>query len=340
MLNNKNKHINGNVLILMIIIIIIISIFYYFNFSKTIAHGQILSSGDCNVGDFDICTNTSGILNNNTDQLIDNSSVINYQYSNQSLTSQNDSYLSFGVFNTLDPTDYPYCVYLTSSLSYQSKGENVTALQKYLTDRGFLETGTTGFYGRATELAVKKFQYKNEIDTTGIAGPITRETIKNLTCNPITKTVTINKPVSPAGKKYIDQDFSSTSYISSSASQVNLPKTSVVIPTTKANSSTTNYVSVKIPTTTNVKSEQIITSPSLNHSSIIAENNSSKLSSISGIFSSINKNNLYFIYKTNSTSPGFCMTLNNTDCTKNTNYQPLTDGVSTDIFDASNLSNG
>jgi len=339
MSDNKNKYQykKRNILFL-IIIIIIIFISFYFNFSKTVAHGQDLSSGDCNVGDFDICTNSSGIQNNNTNQVNVNS--MTYQYSNQSLSSQNDSYLSYGVFNSLDPSNYPYCVYLTSSLSYQSKGENVTALQKYLTDRGFLETGTTGFYGRATELAVKKFQYKNEIDTTGITGPITRETIKNLTCSPITKTVTINKPVTPSGKKYIDQDFTSTSYISSNVSKNSSIKTSVVIPKTKANLSNTNYTSVKISTTTNTKSEQTVTSPSLNISNNITENNYSKLSSVSGSFSSINKNNLYFIYKTNSTSPGFCVTLNNTDCTKSINYQPLTDGVSTDIFDASNLSNG
>jgi len=247
-------------------------------------------------------------------------------------------YLGFGVFNDLDPTDYEFCVYLPKHLQYKSRGNDVTALQNYLLDRGFLELSATGFYGRATELAIKKFQYKNEIDVTGKAEALTRETIKSLTCSELTytKMVTLVKKTSPANRTYQDIDFTTATEedLFESKDRV-IPITDNLAPINKKRISTSSIV---IPTTDFNLDHKIITTPTTTQANPLGMNtnvnNNRKLKSTSGIFSSTNKNNLYVIYQSHATAPGICLTLNNTDCNDNSNFQELIDGNSSELFEA------
>ena len=253
------------------------------------------------------------------------------------------SNLSVGVFNGLNPTDYEYCVFIPINLAFRSKGRDVTALQNYLFDRGFMEVEATGHYGRATELAIQKFQHKNEIDITGIAGPITRNTIKDLTCSErtYTKTVTVKKKTSPTFRIYKDIDFTIQENIAT------LPivkstnnKVQAVLPTTnnKNNNkdSTTDSQYSKI-TTLPLNDDEAPIKP-VEASLSIPKNNNLKLSSSSGKLSSENKNNLYFIYKSSANEPGICITLNNIDCNDINNYKQIVDGDTNPLFESSNLS--
>mgnify|MGYP000923095957 FL=1 len=80
------------------------------------------------------------------------------------------------------------CIDLTStSLRYQAKdadtNNEVTALQTFLNDAGFLPTVATGFFGSGTVKAVKAFQKANSINATGYVGPNTRAAVKRVSCS-------------------------------------------------------------------------------------------------------------------------------------------------------------
>ncbi len=86
-----------------------------------------------------------------------------------------------------DETTESSCIDLsTKVLKYKSRDANtngeVSVLQDYLNDKGFLTQGATGFYGLKTVDAVKKFQRSNGIMTTGSVGALTKKFIYNDTC--------------------------------------------------------------------------------------------------------------------------------------------------------------
>ena len=65
----------------------------------------------------------------------------------------------------------------TSFKSYMvngSRGDEVTKLQQLLKQKGYLQSDATGFFGKQTEDAVKKFQKDNGIEETGTCGQYTR----------------------------------------------------------------------------------------------------------------------------------------------------------------------
>ena len=73
------------------------------------------------------------------------------------------------------------CVYLTSSQSLGSSdattGGQVSILQRFLINKGFLSTSTgnpTGYYGAQTVAAVKAYQASVGVNLTGTVGPLTR----------------------------------------------------------------------------------------------------------------------------------------------------------------------
>ncbi len=89
--------------------------------------------------------------------------------------------------NGADETTESSCIDLsTKVLKYKSRDSNtngeVSVLQDYLNDKGFLTQGATGFYGLKTVDAVKKFQKNNGILTTGSVGALTKKFIYNDTC--------------------------------------------------------------------------------------------------------------------------------------------------------------
>lgn len=81
---------------------------------------------------------------------------------------------------------------LTSPLFFGLRGNDVTALQQYLAqDKNLYPEGLiTGYFGRLTEAAVKKFQEKHGIESIGIVGPKTRAKLNELRKNLTGATIT------------------------------------------------------------------------------------------------------------------------------------------------------
>ena len=93
------------------------------------------------------------------------------------------------------------CVNLVNNLRYKMKdvttdGE-VTALQDFLIANNFMTGESTGYFGAGTLKAVKLFQMKKGLNPTGYVGPLTRDTIKKMSCD--TMFVSDTLPVSTAG---------------------------------------------------------------------------------------------------------------------------------------------
>ena len=61
----------------------------------------------------------------------------------------------------------------SASLKKGDESDQVKALQLKLIEKGYLTTEATGFFGSATESAVKKFQKDNGLSQDGVAGPST-----------------------------------------------------------------------------------------------------------------------------------------------------------------------
>ncbi len=79
----------------------------------------------------------------------------------------------------------------TGSTDTNASG-NVTRLQNFLKEVGFLSATPNGVFGPATLTAVKKYQTSQSLSSTGFVGPLTRSTIKAKSCAQITA------PTSPA----------------------------------------------------------------------------------------------------------------------------------------------
>lgn len=88
----------------------------------------------------------------------------------------------------------PSCVNLNSNLKQGMKNTEITSLQNFLKDKGYLNASATGFFGAQTFKAVKVFQKDNNINATGFIGPVTRAFINKLTC--INNTNSINETIS------------------------------------------------------------------------------------------------------------------------------------------------
>lgn len=71
---------------------------------------------------------------------------------------------------------------LTRALAFGSKGKDVSELQEFLKTYSdiYPEGLVTGYYGRATENAVKRLQEKHGLEKAGVVGPKTREKLKFL----------------------------------------------------------------------------------------------------------------------------------------------------------------
>ncbi|MBI2639430.1 MAG: peptidoglycan-binding protein [Candidatus Sungbacteria bacterium] len=79
----------------------------------------------------------------------------------------------------------------TKTLRRGSTGDDVRRLQEVLNSRGVYPEGlATGFFGPATERAVKRFQERNGLESVGIVGPKTREKLNEF--------ADIPKPLTPA----------------------------------------------------------------------------------------------------------------------------------------------
>lgn len=298
-------------------------------------YNQYLNLGNANNqsgNNTNISTTTQSNLQNNTQPVIQDQNVI----------IEFDPSLASGPFLNLDPADYPYCVSLSHDLSYgvrdtTTKGD-VSALQSYLTDRGFLETGATGFYGRSTDIAVRRFEYRNQIEVNGIVRQDFRDILKELTCQKYQKISYVDKPLSPS------KNFStanSTKVTTTSTRKATIIPTTKIAPTQSVLKTTSKTV---IPSTnanvSKAPSGVVSISPAPTNPNPISGPvlDNAKLSSPYGVLSLSNRNNLYFTFNTTSPTPTICININGTDCSLSSNNLPIKEGVNGSLYEAVNLS--
>ena len=78
------------------------------------------------------------------------------------------------------------CVTITHNLRFLSSdkttGGDVSKLQTFLKNTGYLTAAPSGYFGGQTLTAVKKFQAKEGINATGYVGPVTIGKIANKSC--------------------------------------------------------------------------------------------------------------------------------------------------------------
>ncbi|RJQ35388.1 hypothetical protein C4556_00290, partial [Candidatus Parcubacteria bacterium] len=73
----------------------------------------------------------------------------------------------------------------SSDLSHGSKGSDVSSLQQFLVSQNYPGTGSwmvTGYYGRATEAAVRNFQAGSGLIQSGVVDRATRNAIRERSC--------------------------------------------------------------------------------------------------------------------------------------------------------------
>lgn len=89
--------------------------------------------------------------------------------------------------STISSTPQNSCPLLTTNLKEGSRDVNtngqVTLLQNFLREKGYLNEPSSGYFGKQTKQAVKAFQVANGIDSNGQVGPITRASINLISCN-------------------------------------------------------------------------------------------------------------------------------------------------------------
>jgi peptidoglycan hydrolase-like protein with peptidoglycan-binding domain len=140
---------------------------------------------------------------------------------------------------------YP-CLVLTQFMEFGTRSSQVTSLQKFLSDTGYLEMWPTGFFGRNTEMGIKIWQQKHAIDVKGWAGPSTRGSIASVTCKGDAASVAKAKRGVVTGSKVVTKTTTS--------SQVNIPTT--VVNTTPTIISSRVVATSSIPATISGKLSQ------------------------------------------------------------------------------------
>jgi hypothetical protein len=75
------------------------------------------------------------------------------------------------------------CANLSANLRYGNSGVEVTNLQNFLIEKGYLTGSSTGFFGKLTQSAVKKFQTESGLPSTGLVMTMTRAKITFFSCN-------------------------------------------------------------------------------------------------------------------------------------------------------------
>jgi peptidoglycan hydrolase-like protein with peptidoglycan-binding domain len=94
------------------------------------------------------------------------------------------SFVSAEVTDTIDSSTT--CTNLTVNMTFGAKDSTtsgqVSDLQFFLNDKGYLKTDPTGYFGSATLAAVKAFQGDNGITPNGVVGPMTRGAVNAAGC--------------------------------------------------------------------------------------------------------------------------------------------------------------
>lgn len=93
------------------------------------------------------------------------------------------------------------CVVLINNFGIKSidtnTGYEVSKLQDFLQDKGFLNSDPTGYFGKLTESAVRSYQMSKGLSSTGYVGPLTRAAIQSDTCTGVYPTPTPNPIPTP-----------------------------------------------------------------------------------------------------------------------------------------------
>ncbi len=287
------------------------------------------SSGNYNSPDYN---NGNYNSNNIYNQILPQSSDIFAVNPNPII--QPDPTLEHGPFEMLDPRDYKYCVLLKNNMTVgmndSNTGREVSALQSYLYDRGFLNIPPTGTYDQYTTLAVKRFQYLNQIEVSGIVKADTREILKELTCTQYPVITYKTKPISPAPivNKVITTNKTTT--------------VTTITPKPKPKPTPKPISTSDVETEDNNQDNTTVIIPDTNSNINNISTNTEADNTISPIEGNMylsKGNNLYFTYTTKSNNPYICLALNNTDCTDSNNYNPLVEGISNGFYEAIDFGN-
>ena len=75
------------------------------------------------------------------------------------------------------------CVDLTNNLSRGKSSTDVKSLQTFLISTEYLKATPNGYFGPATQSAVRQYQKDNAIKTTGAVGPLTGLSVQKITCH-------------------------------------------------------------------------------------------------------------------------------------------------------------
>lgn len=125
------------------------------------------------------------------------------------------SFVSAQLTDTIDQSTTGGCVNLTKNMSVGAKDSTtngqVSDLQFFLNDKGYLKTDPTGYFGAATLAAVKAFQSDNGITPNGVVGPITRGKIQDVSCSEGDEPGTLN-PTDPLPPQTLNGLSSSLSF--------------------------------------------------------------------------------------------------------------------------------
>ncbi len=102
--------------------------------------------------------------------------------------------------NTYSPKTSVVCVKFIRGLGVGSRGSDVSALQAMLSEKGYLSTNPTGYFGTMTKAALIKFQSENGIRGTGYMGELSRG-LANKNCVPAAQSPALcsKPPCKPTG---------------------------------------------------------------------------------------------------------------------------------------------
>lgn len=167
----------------------------------------------------------------------------------------------------LDPNAGSTCLSLNYNLKYRSRdistsGE-VSDLQDFLSDKGYLLDSNRGYFGAKTLAAVKAFQSANSLIASGYVGPITRTKISSISCsNPSLNTVSlsslsnVNNLTTTSQSKDLDAFRSSLSnVVQYNANGAFI--TSSIAPLADNKKASLWYLNIKCPMSVSLKSKDI-----------------------------------------------------------------------------------
>jgi len=106
-------------------------------------------------------------------------------YTYPGFTSPSYTYPSY-TYPSYSYPSYGYgCMYILTDLSYGSRGSEVLSLQQFLVNQGYPGTGSwmlTGYFGDATQAALRTFQASRGFLQSGVADAATRAAIMHVSC--------------------------------------------------------------------------------------------------------------------------------------------------------------